>query len=275
MNIKHCMQHPLITRWGGLGLALATWRWMSTLDFKTAYYDPRVDPALHDLERQRFIYVFWHEYIPYQLYLRGNCNICMLLSQNKDANFLSVVRKLMGFDAIRGSTYSQPVRAIRGSLRTGQKSHLTITPDGPRGPRRVLAKGAIYLASRLQMPLILLGMGYDRPWRLSSWDRFAVPRPFSRARCVTSPPIVIPQASTAELESHRLHVQRLLNRLTSEAERWAESGQRVEGEWPTRRQGRRRSSVAGRRDLDPALAPSPPLRHGTRDLAPSRSLMLG
>jgi hypothetical protein len=239
VDIKQWLNHPAIARWGGAALALAIWRWMGTLDFKTAYYDPSVDPALNDLSQRRFIYIFWHEYIPYQLYLRGNCNICMLLSRNRDANLLSVAQTLLGFTAVRGSTYENPFAAVRECLRSGRRAHLTITPDGPRGPRRVLATGAIYLASRLNMPLILMGMGYDRPWRASSWDRFAIPRPFSRARCVISPPMIIPRVDHDELEPYRVHVQRLLNRLTTEAERWAESGQRVLGEWPTRRQGRR------------------------------------
>ena len=59
--------------------------------------------------------------------------------------------------------------------------HLTITPDGPRGPRRHMAPGPIYLASKLGLPLVLMGYAYDRPWRLHSWDRFAIPRPGSRA----------------------------------------------------------------------------------------------
>ena len=45
--------------------------------------------------------------------------------------------------------------------------HLTITPDGPRGPRRQLAPGAIYLASKLGLPLVVMGYGYDRPWRVA------------------------------------------------------------------------------------------------------------
>ena len=55
--------------------------------------------------------------------------------------------------------------------------NLTITPDGPRGPRRQLAQGPVYLASKLGMPIVAMGFGYDRPWRFNSWDRFAIPRP--------------------------------------------------------------------------------------------------
>src|SRR4029077_15931043 len=79
---------------------------------------------------------------------------------------------------------------------------LIVTPDGPRGPRRRLAEGAIFLASRLQMPIVCMGFAFDHPWRQKSWDRFAIPRPFSRARAVISPFIEIPP----NLEVRRLQI---------------------------------------------------------------------
>jgi hypothetical protein len=115
--------------------------------------------------------------------------------------------------------------------------NLTITPDGPRGPRRALAPGAIFLASKLGIPIVAMGFGYDRPWRLSTWDRHAIPRAFSRARSVVSPEIHIPPHLDRDgLELHRQQVERLLNRLTLEAEAWAESGTRKVEEVPLRRE---------------------------------------
>src|SRR5262249_53203129 len=108
-----------------------------------------------------------------------------------------------------------------------KNQHLTMTPDGPRGPRRHLAQGPVYLASRLQLPLVVMGFGYDRPWRVNSWDRFAVPRPFSRGRAVIGPPLTIPRDLDRDgLERCRQRVEQLLNNLTQEAESWAAAGTR-------------------------------------------------
>ncbi|NLA09484.1 MAG: DUF374 domain-containing protein, partial [Microbacteriaceae bacterium] len=96
------------------------------------------------------------------------------------------------FRVVRGSTRRGGASALRQLLDQGELTHLAITPDGPRGPRRTLAQGAVYLASKLQMPLVALGMGFDRPWRVKSWDRFAIPRPGSRARAILSPEIHVP-----------------------------------------------------------------------------------
>ena len=86
------------------------------------------------------------------------------------------------------------------------------------------------------MPLVVMGFGYDRPWRMNSWDRFAVPRPFSRARAVIGPPMMIPaDLDRAGLEACRLRTERLLNCLTAEAEAWAAAGSRKAGEVVIRR----------------------------------------
>ena len=175
---------------GGLVTAEGIRAWMSTLDYRAVFYDRSVDPVV-GVGGPR-IYIFWHENILAPLYLRGHCHLAMLLSQHRDADILARVAYHMGFDCVRGSTYRGGARAIWELFERSRRQHLTITPDGPRGPRRQLAQGPIYLASRLQLPLVVMGFGYDRPWRANSWDRFAVPRPFSRARAVIGPPLMLP-----------------------------------------------------------------------------------
>ncbi len=214
---------------GGLAASEGIRAWMRTLDYRAVFYDRTVDPIL-GIGGQR-IYIFWHENILMPLYLRGHCNLAMLLSQHPDAEILARVAYHMGFDCVRGSTNRGGAQAIWELLNRSRSQHLTITPDGPRGPRRQLAQGPVYLASRLQLPLVVMGFGYDRPWRANSWDRFAMPRPFSRGRAVISPPLVIPRDLDRDgLENSRKRVERLLNDLTSEAEAWAEAGTRKAGE---------------------------------------------
>jgi hypothetical protein len=77
----------------------------------------------------------------------------------------------------------------------------------------------------------VMGFGYDRPWRTNSWDRFAMPRPFSRGRAILGPPLMLPRDLDRDgLETARLRVERLLNDLTCEAEAWAAAGTRKAGE---------------------------------------------
>jgi len=75
------------------------------------------------------------------------------------------------------------------------------------------------------MPIVAMGFGYSNPWRLGSWDRFAIPKPYSHARAVVSPAMVIPPNLDRDgVEHYRLKVESMLNRLTLEAEAWAEAG---------------------------------------------------
>jgi len=216
-----------ITKLGGLLAAAASRAWMSTLDYQIAMYDPSVDPV-HDRFRGPMIFIFWHEYILFPLYLRGNCDIAMLLSRHGDAEWLSEAARYMGYDTVRGSTNRGGTAAIRKMIERSRSMNLAITPDGPRGPRRRLAPGAVFLASRLGIPLVAMGFGYHRPWRIRrAWDRFAVPRPYSRARAVISPALHIPpELDRNQLEQRRQWVESILDRLTVDAESWADRGDR-------------------------------------------------
>jgi lysophospholipid acyltransferase (LPLAT)-like uncharacterized protein len=230
------IESPLLHKIGGLlGSAAVRW-WMGTLDYMVHYEDRRVDPSFPDCHGQK-IYIFWHEYIPFPFYLRGHCNMAMLLSRHRDAEILSYMAHHIGFEFVRGSTNRGGVAALRELLARSRSMHLTITPDGPRGPRRKLAAGCVYLASKLGLPLVAMGYGYDRPWRVrSAWDQFAVPRPFSRGRVMVSREIFVPPELDRDgLEQFRQDIEQLLNRLTTEAETWAASGARRPQQMPLER----------------------------------------
>lgn len=218
------LSHLLIDL-GSLGLATFVRNWMRSLRFECSYADPTVDPA-HPQFSGPAIYIVWHEYIPFMYYLRGHCRVAMLVSRHKDAELLSRTAGMMGFDLVRGSTRKGAVAALRGLIRKGNGMNLVLTPDGPRGPRRQLAAGCIYLASRLEIPLVPIGLGYHAPWRnRRAWDHFAIPRPWTRARAVTGPKIHIPpDIPKTEIESWRVRVEQYLNDLTTAAEHSAETG---------------------------------------------------
>ena len=220
---------PLKTRWAGLIAAKSIQTWMRTMEYRGMFYDRGLDP-MYGCNQPR-IYVFWHEYILVPLYLRGHCDLAMLLSRHRDAEILARVAAHLGFDTVRGSSNRGSTAALMDLRRRGRYMHLTITPDGPRGPRRQMAVGPIYLASRLGLPIVPLGFGIDRPWRMKSWDRFALPRPFSQIRGIVGPEVhVPPEADRDTLEQYRQGMENLLTDLTVASEQWAESGERRVGE---------------------------------------------
>ncbi|MFN5853992.1 MAG: lysophospholipid acyltransferase family protein [Pirellulaceae bacterium] len=220
-------------RFSGMTLAKAVVSWMDTLQFQSLYVDPTTDPGL-PIFQGPCIFLFWHEYLAFPFALRGHCGIAMLVSRHEDAEWLSQAAHFRGFQTIRGSSSRGGTEVLRQLLNEGSGLNLAVTPDGPRGPRRNLAVGAVYLAMKMQVPIVLVGFGYDRPWRVRrAWDQFAIPRPGSRARAVFSDRIHLPEKlSRDELEGWRARLEAQLLELTEKAEHWATSGASIPGAWP-------------------------------------------
>jgi lysophospholipid acyltransferase (LPLAT)-like uncharacterized protein len=225
------LHHPLLRNTLGLVGAFAIRLWRQTIDWKAVYCDPTVD-TVHPRFQGRYVFAGWHEYMLMPIALRGHRRMLALASQHGDGEIISRAMRHLGWSVARGSTTRGGVAAVLRLLRDDDR-HPNLTPDGPRGPRRQLSLGPIFLASKLGLPLVCVGYAYDRPWRLRSWDRFAIPRPFSRARAVFGPPLrVPPKLDRRGLERYRLWFEQLLNWLTEEAETWAERGGRRMGEAP-------------------------------------------
>jgi len=219
--------HPLARRTiGFLGTAFCR-SLIGTMDFKWAFYDPEIDAYIG---KRQYILMFWHEYLLGPLFFRRHCPVTMLTGQHGDADIVYHAAQFVGMKCIRANNRGGAA-ALKQFVQLLNHDILAFASDGPLGPRRQLAPGAIFLASKLQLPIVLLGIGYDRPWRTTSWDRFAVPRPFSRGRLITSPMLTIPKRlSRFDLEHYRQKIETLLTQLTGEAEAWAVSGEPLAGE---------------------------------------------
>lgn len=197
---------------------------VGTLRYQYRPIGPDVSPRVLG-PSMRFIYSVWHENLLLPTYHYAGPNMYTLVSQHADGELVANLLHNLGFKVVRGSTTRGGVLAVRHCLRTAENGHLVLTPDGPRGPRRQVHDGLIYLASRSGRPIIPVGIGYCRPWRARSWDRFAVPRPWSRARCVSGVPIVIPRdMERSQLAAYRQQVQAAIEHVDALAERWAETG---------------------------------------------------
>ena len=133
---------PWVMRLGGFGLTRLMRSWMGTLKYQVHREEPAIDPVIDGFEGPN-IYLCWHEYIPIPFYLRGRCNITMLLSRHRDAEWLAHAARYMGFGTVRGSSSRGGVASLKKLMQVGKEMNLTMTPDGPRGPRRVLAPGCI------------------------------------------------------------------------------------------------------------------------------------
>lgn len=206
--------------------AVAARGWLHTLRYA---YRPLTEYLMGDrphlLGERRFIYAFWHEYLFVPSYVFARPDTAVLIGLHADGELLTHINESFGFKVIRGSSTRGGTTALLRMLRDGGSRHFGLTPDGPKGPRRKCQFGAVYLASRTGLPIVPVGFGYSRAWRADNWDRFALPLPFSRVRCVSAHPVNVPGGlSTARLEPYQREVERATQQATDIAERWATTG---------------------------------------------------
>ena len=132
-----------------------------------------------------------------------------LISASRDGDLIADVVKRFGYDVIRGSSSRMGASAIlqlAEVLASGRD--VVITPDGPRGPAYELGPGIIFLAQKSGAAVVPMNLEYSHCWRLGSWDRFIVPRPFAKVRVLINRPYRVTVTTTPEeFESERVSLQ--------------------------------------------------------------------
>ncbi|HEX4668236.1 MAG TPA: lysophospholipid acyltransferase family protein [Chthoniobacterales bacterium] len=183
--------------------------WARTLRFEI---DDRAR-LLGTVPNDRYIGALWHNrllLLPFVIkrYLperRG----AALISTSRDGAILADLVGRFGFEVVRGSSSRKGASAIRQLAEViAQGKDVVITPDGPRGPAYELGQGIVYLAQQSGAAVVPVNMEYSSCWRARSWDRFILPKPFSRVRVIFGPPHrVAPTTSEEEFESERQRLQ--------------------------------------------------------------------
>jgi lysophospholipid acyltransferase (LPLAT)-like uncharacterized protein len=132
-----------------------------------------------------------------------------LISASRDGDLLADAVQRFGYDVIRGSSSRLGASAIlqlTQVLAAGRD--VVITPDGPLGPAYELGPGIIFLAQKSGAAVLPMNLEYSHCWRLGSWDRFIVPRPFAKVRVLINEPHRVRSTTTPEeFESQRLGLQ--------------------------------------------------------------------
>src|SRR5262249_20494883 len=160
------LRHPALIKAAAFAGARALRGWVGTLRFRYCPLGPNLDPRTRHVTR-RYLYAFWHEYMLLPAYFYGDLNVYVLISEHADGELIADLIRHLGFRAVRGSTTRGGVRVVREMLGLQQDAHFAVTPDGPRGPRRRVQLGLVYLSSRLGMPIVPAGFASERPWRMS------------------------------------------------------------------------------------------------------------
>ena len=165
---------------------------------------------------QPIIHVMWHNqifaaaYLWRKIYPRRECVV--LTSASKDGVVLASAVKVFNIGAVHGSSSRRGAAAIVALRRAAKNGKdLVFTPDGPRGPRYQLQPGVIKIAQTTGLPMLAMRIDYLSCWTLKTWDRFRIPKPFSKVRIILEEPItLLRQLDNEEFEKERLRLEKCL-----------------------------------------------------------------
>jgi lysophospholipid acyltransferase (LPLAT)-like uncharacterized protein len=168
------------------------------------------------------IHTFWHDRILPSTYFFRDRRIIVLSSQSLDSEYTARCIQRFGFGIVKGSSSRGAVGGLVGMIRMMKKGFPTaFTVDGPRGPRYEVKMGPVLLAQKTDNPILPFVIESKRFWRLGSWDKLQVPRPFSQAAVIFGEPIyVAPKGGGEELDTKLGELQSALDELVHRGERW-------------------------------------------------------
>ena len=172
------------------------------------------------------IFAFWHnrlvicgEWIQRNM-ISERRPVALLTSLSRDGELAARMSGIRGYRSVRGSSSRGGLGSLRSLHRAIRSGASTATaPDGPRGPSQVAQPGTVMLAKLSGAPIVPLAYAASRCWRLRSWDRLVVPKPFSRVVVTAGEPIEVPgKLSHDELAAATAELERRLNELVEQAE---------------------------------------------------------
>ncbi|NJK91549.1 MAG: lysophospholipid acyltransferase family protein [Blastochloris sp.] len=165
-----------------------------------------VDPhGLLDVDQaQPYVFAFWHNRLLmmpffYRRYLPGR-KLTVMMSMSRDGQITSRMASYFNVEAARGSSSREGLKAfVTMARRLRQEgSDVGITPDGPRGPLYSVHTGILQLAEAGSVPITPVTCHYEHKWEIRSWDRFQIPKPFSKCQLVLGEPVPVKKGATAE-----------------------------------------------------------------------------
>ena len=155
------------------------------------------------------VYASWHQrFFPGITFFSTRKPIAIMISQSRDGEMAARAVNILGWRAVRGSSSrggGQALETIKHLAGQGYKiGHIV---DGPRGPFGTVKPGLIRIAQYADLPIVPTITSGQNRWVFNSWDRFMVPKPFSRVIIRFGPPIHVPgQMSQGEFEQMQARV---------------------------------------------------------------------
>lgn len=168
------------------------------------------------------IYASWHQrFFPGITFFATRKPIAIMISRSRDGEIISRAADVLGWSVVRGSSSrggTEALQEIKRLALSGYKiGHIL---DGPRGPSGVVKPGLLSIAKVAGIPIIPTITSAQKRWTFNSWDRFMLPKPFSRIIIRFGRAIYVPAHLRAdEFEQQRLFVEQRMHALYEDTDR--------------------------------------------------------
>jgi len=167
--------------------------------------------------KKPMIFTFWHGRQIYLVWAHRNEGVGILISKSKDGGYISGVTEKFGCKNVRGSTSRGGTEALYSLIERGKSGgHIAFTPDGPRGPMRVVQPGVIMVAQKTGLPIIPMSNTAKRKYIVRNWDEFHVPYPFSKVALCHRKPIYVGESDNLKKKSEE--VKKALDEITAKSD---------------------------------------------------------
>ena len=211
---QYTFKQRLIIRFAGVALYWLIRAIGATLKFEVTGWQ-------HHTDSEPLVYCFWHNRIPIATWFWRHRGIVVMSSLSFDSEYIARFIQRFGYGAAKGSS----TRGARGGLiqmiravKSGKSAAFTV--DGPRGPIYEAKPGALLVAKKSGAAILPFSISLDRCWRLPSWDRIEIPRPFARAYVVIGERFYVKDADD---EAEQRRFQRALDELRERGDALASS----------------------------------------------------
>ena len=182
--------------------------------------------APYTRNRKPIICAFWHGRMMMLPLGWAGGKVHVFISRHHDGEVIARTMRQFNIGAVRGSSASKgrdkgALAAIRGLLRVLRAGDtVSITPDGPTGPRMRAGEGVVVLAKLSGLPIFPSAFSASRRVVLNTWDSYVLALPFTRGVFIWGNPIFVPaDADAAQLEATRFRVEQEMNAITAAADR--------------------------------------------------------
>lgn len=227
VSLHYDLSYPPLSRWRRMQIPAIAWAvyWATRLIGPTLRFEVLGMRSIEKLHaaRRPVILAFWHRCIFTATWFWRARNIVVMNTTNFDGQWTRRVIERLGYLTAQGSSSRGGLKGlVTMAKRLEQGFDVAFTIDGPRGPRYVAKPGPAMLARRTGHPIVVFHIGLENARTFEkTWDQFQIPRPFSRAVVVISPPIEVPADARREaLEAKHAEMQRALERVRDIAESW-------------------------------------------------------